>query len=105
MPLEGRTPGKRLRVLTWHVHGNYLYYLTQVAHDWYVLSKPGYPPGYAGRSGHLPWGDNVHDMPISAVRAENFDCMVSEAGSHYRDDQHVYLSEAQRRLPRIHLEH
>ena len=105
MPLEGRPPGKRLRVLTWHVHGNYLYYLTQVPHDWYVLSKPGYPPGYAGRSGRLPWGDNVHDMPITAVRAHEFDCIVFQSGSHYRDDQHVYLSEAQRRLPRIYLEH
>lgn len=24
---------KRLRVLTWHVHGNYLYYLSQAPHD------------------------------------------------------------------------
>ena len=23
----------RLRILTWHVHGNYLYYLTQVPHE------------------------------------------------------------------------
>ena len=26
---------KRLRVLTWHVHGNYLYYLSLTGHTFY----------------------------------------------------------------------
>lgn len=42
---------KRLRVLTWHVHGNYLYYLSQAPHDFYIVTKPQHPPGYAGRVG------------------------------------------------------
>ena len=29
---------RRLRILTWHVHGNYLYYLTQVPHDFYIVA-------------------------------------------------------------------
>ena len=29
---------RRLRILTWHVHGNYLYYLTQVPHDFYLVN-------------------------------------------------------------------
>ena len=40
-----------LKILTWHTHGSYLLYLTQVPHEFYVLSKPDRPPGYAGRSG------------------------------------------------------
>ena len=28
---------RRLNVLTWHTHGSYLYYLTQVPHEFYVL--------------------------------------------------------------------
>ena len=55
---------RRLRILTWQVHGNYLYYLTQAPHEFFVLSKPGRPPGYGGRNGSLPWGDNVHDCPV-----------------------------------------
>ena len=98
-------PRKRLRILTWHVHGNYLYYLSQVPHDWFVLSKPDLPPGYAGRSGRLPWGDNVHDMPVADVQRHSFDCIVFQKREHYAQDQHQILTEAQRRLPRIYLEH
>jgi len=98
-------PRKRLRILTWHVHGNYLYYLSQVPHDWYVLSKPGQPPGYAGRSGRLPWGDNVHDMPVADVQRQSFDCILFQSREHYLRDQHELLTDGQRRLPRIFLEH
>jgi hypothetical protein len=46
---------RRLRLLTWHVHGNCLYYLTQTPHDFYLVTKPGNPPGYAGKTGVVPW--------------------------------------------------
>jgi len=32
-------------VLTWHIHGNYLYYLSQAPHDFYLVTKPGHPSG------------------------------------------------------------
>lgn len=96
---------RRLRVLTWHTHGSYLYYLTQAPHDFYVLSKAGRPPGYAGRWGHMPWGNNVFDMPVEEVREHRFDCILFQDDAQYLHDQHVYLSEAQRRLPKIYLEH
>jgi len=47
-----------LRILTWHTHGSYLYYLTRAPHEYYVLSKPGRPPGYGGRCGAIPWGEH-----------------------------------------------
>ncbi|HKQ29868.1 MAG TPA: glycosyltransferase family 4 protein [Burkholderiales bacterium] len=93
-----------LRVLTWHVHGNYLYYLTQVPHDFYIVSKPGRPAGYAGRAGRLPWGDNVHDAPADAIKDMQFDCVLYQARGNYAD-RHTLLSEPQRRLPQIYLEH
>lgn len=96
---------RRLRILTWQVHGNYLYYLTQAPHDFFVLSKPGAPPGYGGRRGHLPWGDNVHDCPVDDVRERAFDCVLFQSRVHYEKDQHELLSAAQRALPRIYLEH
>jgi hypothetical protein len=96
---------RRLKILTWHTHGSYLYYLTQAPHDFYVLSKPDRPPGYGGRSGHIPWGDNVIDLPVERARDTEFDCIVFQDDPQYLEDQYLYLSEAQRRLPRIYIEH
>jgi hypothetical protein len=96
---------RRYRILTWHVHGNYLYYLTHAPHDFHVLSKPGRPAAYGGRCGALPWGDNVHDCPVETVRGQRFDCVLFQSREHWLHDQHAILSESQRRLPRIYLEH
>lgn len=96
---------RRLKILTWHTHGAYLYYLTQAPHDFYVLSKPGRPPGYGGRCGHLPWGDNVHDLPVSEAERQPLDLIVFQDDAQYLEDQDRFLSSAQRRLPKIYLEH
>lgn len=96
---------RRLKILTWHTHGAYLYYLTQAPHDFYVLSKPGRPPGYGGRCGHLPWGANVHDLPVDEARKQSFDCIVFQDDAQYLVDQHELLTPAQRRLPKIYIEH
>jgi hypothetical protein len=96
---------RRLNVLTWHTHGSYLYYLSQAPHEFYVLSKPGCPPGYGGRCGHMPWGDNVHDLPVQAARERQFDCILFQDDHQWEKDQYEFLSAAQRALPRIYLEH
>ncbi|WP_151636675.1 glycosyltransferase family 4 protein [Noviherbaspirillum aerium] len=96
---------RRLKILTWHTHGSYLYYLTQAPHDFYVMSKPDRPPGYGGRCGHIPWGDNVIDMPVAEVKDQEFDLILFQDDDQYLKDQHQYLSEAQRRLPKIYIEH
>jgi glycosyltransferase involved in cell wall biosynthesis len=96
---------RRLKILTWHTHGNYLYYLTQAPHDFYVLSKPERPPGYAGVAGHLPWGPNVHDLPVAQARRQAVDLILFQDDAQYLDDQYDFLSPAQRALPRIYLEH
>jgi glycosyltransferase involved in cell wall biosynthesis len=96
---------RRLKILTWHTHGAYLYYLTQAPHDFYVLSKPGRPAGYGGRSGHLPWGPNVHDLPVDEAAKRSFDCLVFQDDHQYLKDQFEFLTPAQRRLPKIYIEH
>jgi hypothetical protein len=96
---------RRLNVLTWHTHGSYLYYLSQAPHEFFVLSKPGRPPGYGGRCGHIPWGDNVHDLPVEAARDMQFDCILFQDDHQWEKDQYLYLTAAQRALPRIYLEH
>jgi glycosyltransferase involved in cell wall biosynthesis len=95
----------RLRILTWHVHGSYLYYLTQAPHEFYLPVKPGKPEGYGGRLGGFAWGDNVHDIPAEAVRHQTFDCILFQSRRNYQQDQYEILSEAQQQLPRLYLEH
>ncbi len=96
---------RRLRILTWHVHGNYLYYLSQVPHDFYLVTRPGHPPGHAGRVGQLPWGDNVHEVPEAQLPGKQFDCVLYQSARHYAEDRLQSLDEAQRALPAIYLEH
>lgn len=94
-----------LRILTWHVHGSYLYYLTRCGHEFYLPVKPDRPEGYGGRLAGFPWGDRVHDIPAEQVQQQEFDCILFQSSKNYLDDQYEILSEAQRQLPRIYLEH
>lgn len=96
---------ERLRILTWHVHGNYLYYLSQIPHDLYLVTKPGSPPGYAGAVGALPWGGNVHEVAYDDVPKREFDCVLYQHQRHWDRDRETLLTDAQRRLPTIFLEH
>ena len=96
---------RRFRILTWHVHGNYLYYLSQAPHDFHVLSRPDRGPGYSGRIGRLPWGDNVIDCPVETLARAQFDCVLFQSRDHYLQDRDTVLTLAQRRLPMIYLEH
>ena len=96
---------RRLRVLTWHVHGNYLYYLTQAHHDFHLVTKRGNPPGYAGAGGVLPWGANVHEVPAEQVASQEFDVILFQHKTQWDDDRVNLLSDAQRRLPRVYIEH
>ena len=94
-----------LRILTWHIHGSYLYYLTQCQHDFYLPVKPGHPEGYGGRLGNLHWAGNVHDVPAASVREQAFDCILFQSRQNYLHDQYEILSDDQRQLPRLYLEH
>jgi glycosyltransferase involved in cell wall biosynthesis len=95
----------RLKVLTWHVHGNYLYYLTQAPHDFYLATLPDHPAGHAGRTGTLPWGDNVHEVATDALHEHAFDVVLYQHRRHWEHDRVNVLSPAQRALPSIYLEH
>ncbi len=94
-----------LRVLTWHVHGNYLYYLSQARVEFYLPVRADGAPGYGGRGSTFAFGPNVHDVPVEAVRDLPLDCILFQSRQHYLADQHQLLSERQRRLPCIYLEH
>jgi len=102
---SGRARMRPLRILTWHVHGNYLYYLSQSAHELFVPVKPGRPEGYSGRAGSLSWPDNLHEVPAEEVQSLPLDCILFQSKKNYQEDQYEILSERQRRLPKIFLEH
>lgn len=97
--------GSSLRIFTWHIHGSYLYYLTHSHQQFYVPVKPGWPAGYSGRAGQTHWPDNLHEVPAEQVRQMQFDGILFQSRKNYEEDQYEVLSEAQRNLPRIYLEH
>jgi hypothetical protein len=96
---------KRLNILIWHVHGSYLYYLTQAPHEFYLPSKSERTKDYSGKFGHIPWGDNVHDVPVDQVKDLDLDCVIFQLPHQYAIDQYDTLSPEQRRLPKIYLQH
>lgn len=97
--------GRRLRILTWHVHGNYLYYLTQVPHDFYLVTDAARSVHHTGRSGTLPWGDNVHEAPVEQLATMAFDVVLYQSRDTWDVDRHTVLTPEQAALPRIYLEH
>jgi hypothetical protein len=97
---------ERLKILTWHVHGSYLYYLSHIPHDIYVPLKDGRQEGYGGRAGSLPWPSNLVEIPADDVRhARDFDVVLFQSRRNYLQDQYEILSDEQRALPQIYLEH
>jgi glycosyltransferase involved in cell wall biosynthesis len=96
---------RRLRILTWHVHGGYLWSLAHLPHDIILPTRAPGTDGYAGRAGTFPWPDNVIAVPVEDVAALDVDVVLFQHHRHWLEDQHEVLSPAQRRGPRIFLEH
>src|SRR3954452_11569176 len=103
LPARG-TAMRPLRILTWHVHGNYLYYLSQARAEFFLPVKPHRRNPYGGLGATFPFGPNVHEVPAEAVRNLDLDCVLFQSHQNYLEDQYEILSEAQQRLPRIMLE-
>jgi glycosyltransferase involved in cell wall biosynthesis len=100
-----RNLGKTLRILTWHIHGSYLYYLTKCPCEFYLPVKDIKEEGYGGKTTNFSWGDNVYNVDADKVRDMEFDCIVFQSKKNYLEDQYNILSEEQRKLPKIYLEH
>lgn len=93
-----------IRVLTWHVHGNYMLYLSRANVEFYLPVAPG-RPGHGGRGETFPFPDRVRDIPAEAVREADFDCVLFQSHRNFLEDQHDILSDDQKTLPRVYLEH
>ena len=96
---------RKLNILIWHIHGAYLTAITQTEHNWYLPTKPGHPEGYIGRGQDSSLPDYVREVPADAVRQLPLDLIIFQTPQNYQTDQYEMLSNAQRKLPRIYLQH
>lgn len=96
---------KRLKILIWHIHGSYLNTLARIEHDWYLPVKPGRPEGYGGRGATFDLPDYVREIPASEVHKLDLDLVIYQTPANWDNDRMEILSEAQRELPAIYLEH
>lgn len=99
----------KIKILTWHVHGSYLYYLTQANCDFYLPYNDVRSSAYGGKNGSFPWGDNVHEVHVDDVGDLDIDCILFQSnyrpGVDYFAEQYSILSESQKKLPKLFLEH
>jgi glycosyltransferase involved in cell wall biosynthesis len=102
---------KRLKIFTWHIHGAYLSYLSQIPHDIYIPIKPlsvsDNAVGYIGKVGAISAKENIHEIPIEHIRETQFDCILFQSKSAYLNDQYdsAIFADEQLKLPKIYLEH
>jgi glycosyltransferase involved in cell wall biosynthesis len=96
---------RRPRIFTWHIHGSYLFYLSQANIDVYIPVTAERTEGYYGRGETFPFGDNVIEVPASDVKELEFDCILFQTNKNFLVDQYEILSPLQRLLPKIYLEH
>jgi glycosyltransferase involved in cell wall biosynthesis len=97
--------GQQLKIFTWHIHGSYLFYLSQGNYQIYIPTRSEKTEGYYGRGETFPFGDNVIEIPADEVKNHRFDCILFQTNQNYLTDQYEILSEEQRSLPKIYLEH
>jgi hypothetical protein len=95
----------QLKIFTWHIHGSYLFYLSQGNYQIYIPTKPERTEGYYGRGETFPFGDNVIEIPADEVKNHSFDVILFQTNQNFLSDQYEILSAAQRDLPKIYLEH
>jgi len=98
-------PDRQLRVLTWHVHGSYLYYLAQCGHEIWLPVRPDRADGYGGLDHSFAWPPNVREIDADEVATADVDVVLFQSRRNWEVDQNEILSDAQRRGPRIYLEH
>lgn len=96
---------KTLSIFTWHIHGTYLYYLSKGDYLIHIPITPDKEEGYVGRGHTFPFGENVIEVAAEEVKNMNFDCILFQSKKNWLVDQHEILSEEQRQLPRIYVEH
>jgi len=99
------TTTRRPRVFTWHIHGNYLFYLTQAKAEFYLPFDDTRSPGYTGKTKNFPFGSNVHEVHKNDVKGLDVDLILFQDDEQFLEDQYTIFSKAQQKLPKVYLEH
>lgn len=94
-----------LRVLTWHVHGSYLNYLSAVPVQWLLPVRPDRSAGYGGRGATFTWPDSVVEVPAEEVADLDVDLVLTQSRANWESDRHELLGARVSELPRVHVEH
>ncbi|CAA9468555.1 MAG: Glycosyltransferase [uncultured Rubrobacteraceae bacterium] len=98
-----------MNVLVWQIHGSYLNTLVRSfaggPHRFYLPTKPDKPEGYGGRGPTFPWSDETVNVPAEDVRDLDLDLVIYQSEKNLREDAREILTEGQRALPAIFLEH
>lgn len=95
---------RRLRILTWPIHGSYFNTLSRLDHDWLLPVKPGSPEGYGGR-GKADFSPSIQDIPAATVRDQDIDLVLYQSPCNLHEDSNELLGPDRLHLPRIYLEH
>jgi glycosyltransferase involved in cell wall biosynthesis len=96
---------RRLKLFTWHIHGSYLYYLSQGNFEIFVPINSDKTVGYIGRGTTFPFGDNIREVPVEHVKSLPLDCILFQTPQNYLVDQYEIFSPQQLLLPKVYLEH
>lgn len=90
---------RRLRILTWATRPDYLRCLAQTLHELIAVSPGERHPDH----GELP--PNVRFVGAEEARRQKPDVILFQRPQHYLDEQYELLTPAQRRAPKVYLEH
>ncbi|MDB5244122.1 MAG: group 1 glycosyl transferase [Spirosoma sp.] len=96
---------QKLNILIWHIHGAYLTAITSAEHNWYVPVNEQQTEGYAGRGKDSTMPAYVREVAAENVRNLPLDLIIFQTPRNYQIDQYEILSDEQRQLPKIYLEH
>jgi glycosyltransferase involved in cell wall biosynthesis len=95
----------KAKIFTWNTHPTYLYYLSQGDFEIYIPVDDRRSEGYYGRGETFSYGDNVIEVPANRVKELDVDCILYQTNKNFFIDQYEMLSDEQRQLSRIYLEH
>ncbi|MFP5318973.1 MAG: glycosyltransferase [Acidimicrobiia bacterium] len=90
----------RPRVLTWHVHGSYLWYLSFCAVDWYLPVRAGRPSPWNGLVGARQWPATMHEVADEEVDGLHVDCVLFQSAAEWAE-----WGDRLPGVPRVFLEH
>ena len=90
---------RRLRILTWATRPDYLHCLAHTGHELLVVSPD------PCRSDHGEAPPNLLAIGADEARRQKVDLILFQQPQHYLDEQYEILTAAQRRAPKVYLEH